>query len=67
MYENKAFTDKIIGKLQSVDRGNDWFVSVLTRYLVERNRIMYDPDRDLFWVLLPNGSFQVAIWMMQYY
>ena len=66
MYENKGFTTRVINKLQSVDRGNIRFVTMLTLYLIERNGIFYDKDRDLFWVRLPDGTYQVAVWMLIY-
>lgn len=67
MYENKGFTTRAINKLQSVDRGNIRFVTMLTLYLAERKRIHYDKDRDLFWVRLPDDTYQVAVWMMLFY
>ena len=67
MYENRGFTERVIRKLQSIERGNDRFVAMLTLYLMERKRIVYDDTRDLFWVRLPDDSHQVASWMMKYY
>ena len=66
MYENKGFTTRVINKLQSIDRGNIRFVTMLTLYLIERNGIFYDKDRDLFWVRLPDGTYQVAVWTFIY-
>ena len=67
MYENSGFTTRVINKLQSVDRGNIRFVTMLTLYLTERNRMSYDKYHDLFWVRLPDNTYQVAPWMFIYY
>lgn len=67
MYENRGFTTRTINTLQSSDRGNIRFVAMLTLYLAERNRIHYDNERDLFWVRLPDNTYQVAVWMMLFY
>ena len=67
MYENKGFTTRVINKLQSSDCGNIRFVTMLTLYLEERNRIYYDNERDLFWVRLPDNTYQIAAWMMLFY
>jgi hypothetical protein len=67
MYENKAFTGRVISTLQSIDRRNERFVYMLTMYLAERKRIAYDNTRDLFWVKLPDDTYQVAVWMFMFY
>ena len=40
---------------------------MLTMYLAERKRIAYDNTRDLFWVKLPDDTYQVAVWMFMFY
>ena len=67
MYENRGFTTRTINKLQNSDRGNIGFVTMLTLYLAERNRIHYDNEHDLFWVRLPDNTYQIAVWMMLFY
>ena len=40
---------------------------MLTMYLMERKRITYDSMHDLFWVHLPDDTYQVAVWMLLFY
>ena len=64
MSENISFTERLISKLQGSDRGDQLFVSACSDYLVKRNRIVWDEERGLFWVLMPSGPPQVAVWLI---
>lgn len=61
--ENTGFTEKAIRKVQSLSI-TDPFAVAITAYLVNFGRIAFDPARDLFWVTVPSGPPQVAVWMM---
>jgi len=63
MNENLAFTDRCIAKLQRLSI-EQLFCQVGTDYLMRLGRMAYDFERRLYWVKLPNGTWQVAVWMM---
>lgn len=65
MTENIVFTDRVISRLQKTGRGSSRFVHACTQYLIKRGRLFIDLERDLTWVKLPNGEYQVAVWLIE--
>jgi hypothetical protein len=65
MAENLPFTDRTIRALQARPSNPDkLFVEACTMYLLQQGRLAYDPSRDLFWVVPPQGPPQVAVWLV---
>lgn len=60
--ENLAFTERVIARAQRISI-ECLFAQACTDYMIRWRRLAYDPDRNLFWVRLPNDRWQVAVWM----
>lgn len=63
-FTNLAFLRKVIGNLQSVDRGKHVPIDVLHEYIMRETVILWDESRGLFWVKHPDGSPQIAVWLI---
>jgi hypothetical protein len=64
MRENLAFTDRVIRRLQDNPSRTGPFVAACTGYLLRHDRLAFDHDRDLMWVVPPAGPAQVAVWLV---
>ncbi|SFG09293.1 hypothetical protein SAMN05518801_10783 [Novosphingobium sp. CF614] len=63
MTENTSFTAKAIDKVQRLPPTSP-FAAAISEYLMQHNRIFYEPAHDAFWVDHPRHGFQVAVWMV---
>lgn len=64
MAENLAFTERTIRKLQRRSILNGLEEEAMAHYLFRQGRMHFDMERNLFWVDVPNGPPQIAVWMM---
>jgi hypothetical protein len=66
--ENKSFTDKVIRFCQKHSlyskTKNGAGCRVNTEYLLRMNRLFYCPQQDLFWIQKSDGTFEVAVWLI---
>lgn len=62
MSENLGFTERAIAKAQKLP-AEDLFCQSITDYLFRHGRLAYDLTHKLWWVKLPNGTWNVAVWM----
>lgn len=60
---NKAFLERALKKAQHLTIVDNTFCQALHEYILKSTTVFWDDYRALFWVIYPNGSAEIALWL----